>query len=103
LRTLKVVVIALGGIIIAGIAALVIMIAGRFGATQKPMPAAQPYAPATVAIPHGAEVVDTQIEGERLVLTVRLENGDMRFVVVNLSTGKEIGSVDVREAPGKAP
>ena len=103
MRTLKVVVIALGGIIIAGIAALVLMIAGRFGTLQKPAPVEQPYAPAIVAIPHGAAVVDTRIDGGRLVLTVRLENGDMRFVVVNLSTGKEIGSVDVRETPGKAP
>lgn len=97
MRALKTVVIALGVLIVAGIAALIVLIADKFG-TAAPARTDRPYAPAAVEIPAGAEVVGTRIEGERLILQVRLENGDMRFVVVNLSTGKEIGVVEVREA-----
>ncbi len=102
MRAIKTVVIALGVLIVAGIAALVFMIADRLGAPGVVTRADRAYAPATVEIPNGASVVATQIEGERLILHVQLENGDMRFVVVNLSTGKEIGVVEVREATGKS-
>lgn len=102
MRALKTVVIALGVLIVAGIAALIVLIADRFGSSAAPAHAERPFAPAAVEIPAGAEVVGTQIAGERLILHIRLANGDMRFVVINLSTGKEIGVVEVRETAGKA-
>ncbi|HEY5609291.1 MAG TPA: hypothetical protein VIM38_13250 [Alphaproteobacteria bacterium] len=101
MRTLKVVVIALGVLIVAAIAALVLKIADTAAPSGAPSRVERTYAPSTVEIPRGAEVIATEVAGERLVLHVRLENGDLRFIVVNLSTGKEIGSVDIREAPGK--
>ena len=97
MRTLKVVVIALGVLIVAATAALVLKIAD----TAAPSRVERAYAPSTVEIPRGAEVIATEVAGERLILHVRLENGDLRFIVVSLATGKEIGSVDIREAPGK--
>ena len=98
MRTLKVVVIALGVLIVVAVVALVLKITDG----AAPLGSRASYPPSTVEIPRGAEVVATEVAGERLILHVRLENGDLRFIVVNLSTGKEIGSVDIREAPGKA-
>jgi len=95
MRTLKVVVIALGVLIVAALVALVLKIADGAGRAERS------YPPSTVEIPRGAEVIATELSGERLILHVRLENGDLRFIVVSLATGKEIGSVDIREAPGK--
>jgi hypothetical protein len=103
MRALKTVVIAMGVLIVGGIAVLVALMAGRLGTSAPAARGDTPYAPATVEIPRGSAVVATRIEGDRLILHVRLEGGDMRFVVVNLGTGKEIGVVDVREGRGKAP
>src|SRR4051812_32685091 len=101
MRTLKVVVIALGVLIVAATAALVLKIADTAAPSGVASRVERTYAPSTVEIPRGAAVIATEIAGERLGLHVRLENGDLRFIVVSLSTGKEIGSVDIREAPAK--
>ena len=99
MRTLKVVVIALGVLIVVAVVALVLKITDG----AAPLGSRASYPPSTVEIPRGAEVIATELSGERLILHVRLENGDLRFIVVSLATGKEIGTVDVHEAPAQTP
>jgi uncharacterized protein YcnI len=96
MRALKVVVVAMGVLILAGLAVVAITVAKRAsGPTEKP----GTFETATLAVPSGCRVIEMVPAGERLLL--RLGEGERcrAILVVDLKTGAELGRLDLVEAP----
>lgn len=98
MRALKTLVIAMGILIVGGIAVLVAAIANRgvehadIGGTSRPQ-----FDRTKITIPPGSWVVETDMDGGRLVIRLQLKDGSRRFLVIDLSSGTKIGAIDLVE------
>ncbi len=96
MRALKVLVVVMGIVIIAGLAVVAVTVVKRMGgAAEKP----GTFETATLSVPSGCRVVEMVPAGERLVL--RLGEGERcrGILVVDLKTGALLGRLDPVEAP----
>ncbi len=51
-----------------------------------------------LAVPTGARLVDMDVDGDRLVLHLETADG-ARVLVIDLTTGKTVGAIDLAPAP----
>lgn len=49
----------------------------------------------TITLPAGAEIQDTSLAGDRLVLRIKLPDGTERLVTVDATSGKQLGTLSV--------
>jgi hypothetical protein len=111
MRALKVLVIVMGVLLVAGIVALGFGVQYRMNHPRPPSAAGAPVAagPAagapnalTLDLPPGARVVGAEASGDRLVVRVELAaGGGEELLIVNLATGAPIATVTLR--PKTAP
>ena len=101
MRWLKASVIVMGILIVAGTAAIAVMLARRAGDDGTGGGAAS-GAPARFALPAGARIIETALDGDRVALRIALKGGGERVVVIDARTGRRIGAVDVVPAGTKA-
>jgi len=95
---LKALVVVMGVMLVAGVAILIVVIAGRV--SQKPAPAsAQPFAAAPIDIPAGGRIEAMSTGPDRVVLDVVLADGSRQLLVIDLATGRRIGTIPLRTAP----
>ena len=95
MRTLKVLVVVMGIMLIGGFAVLVAVIAGRLsykGGTPRSFAAA-------LEIPRGARIEAMAAAADRLVLAMQLPEGSRQLLVIDLITGARVGTVELRAAP----
>jgi hypothetical protein len=108
MRALKVLVIVMGVLLVAGIVALGFAVQYRM---NHPRPAAPTVAgpaigPAgtanalTLDLPQGAKVVGAEASGDRLVVRVELAGGGQELIIVNLATGAPVATVTLRPKTG---
>lgn len=108
MRTLKVLVIVMGVLLVAGIVALGFAVQYRMNHPRQPAvatgpsvgPASVPNA-TTLDLPPGAKVVGAEASGDRLVVRVELAGGGEELIVVNLASGLPIATVTLH--PKTAP
>lgn len=113
MHALKALVIFLGVVIVVGVVVLVVtisqratkLVAGGSGdgdtTTAAAAPASAPAAKVRfgdreIDLPDGSEVIAMMAEGGRLMLRLRLANGRQRILVLDLETGKTLGSFRLR-------
>lgn len=108
-NALKAIVIIMGLMILAGLTLLGAIVAGRFAhrseepvAAPAPRAGASAYTAAPLGLPPGARVNTMTIGGDRLVLDVALPGGDDELVILNLATGRTIGTIPLHTAPPRA-
>lgn len=103
MRALKVLVVVMGVLLVAGSAVLVATIMSRL--TQRPAPPAPtasaatrplPFGEATVTLPPGAKLVGMQATGNRLVLQVERSDGKQELLVLDPDTGTMLGRIELR-------
>ena len=101
MRALKALVIGMGVLLIAGVVALVVVMAGRIAGKAPAPTAAVPrgFGHAAAEIPAGAAVVSTVAVGDRLVVHLALEDGTPRLLVLDPGTGTVLGTIDLRPKP----
>ncbi|MBV8779348.1 MAG: hypothetical protein JO258_19305 [Alphaproteobacteria bacterium] len=97
LRFLKILVAAMGALLVAGVAALAAAIAVRLS-HRAPLPAVAFTAP-PLSLPHGSTIEAMSTGPERIVLQVDLEDGSVELVVIDLASGRLIGTIPLKEAP----
>ena len=97
LRTLKIVVAAMGALLVAGIVVLAAAIAGRL-AHRAPAPPGAFTAP-PITLPHGATIEAMRTTPERIVLQVDLADGSVELVEIDLATGRLVTTIPLKEAP----
>jgi hypothetical protein len=98
-RGLKILVIVMAVMILAGFAAIVIVIAGRMPRSAPATAPSQPFAAAPIELPAGARIETMGVGSERLVLEILLPDGNRRLVIIELATGRPLGAIPLRTAP----
>ena len=94
MRALKALVIGMGVLIVAGLVTVVVTVANRtLDATDAPAPATE----AAFALPEGAEVVETALDGDRIALRLRLADGTRAIHVFDLATGRRVAVARIGE------
>ena len=110
MRALKVLVIVMGVVLVAGVIALGFAVHYRLNQPRQAPPgspaAAAPIGPAgtpsatTLDLPPGARVVGAEASGDRLVVRVELAGGSEELIIVNLVSGAPIATVTLRPKTG---
>jgi len=105
MRALKVLVIAMGVLLVAGIIALGFAVQYRLNHPRQATPAtagAPAGAPSamTLDLPQGARVHGAEASGDRLVVRVELAGGGEELIIVNLLTGAPLATVTLRPQTG---
>lgn len=103
MAALKVLVVAMGVLLVGGLIVLAIAVADRINHPRPAAPAAaaanRPLA-STLDLPAGARVVGAEASGDRLVVRVDLGGGSEELIVVNLATGAPVSTVTLRPQTG---
>jgi hypothetical protein len=89
----------MGIMIVGGFAALVAVIAGRVS-HRGPAPAEPPKAFARqIDIPRGTRIEAMTTGADRLVLGLELPNGNRQLLIMDLTTGARLGTVELHAGP----
>jgi hypothetical protein len=94
-RAMKSLVIAMGVLLILGFVALVATIAVRLS-HRGPAPAVAFTAP-PVALPPGAKIERMSTGPDRIVLAIALPDGTRQLLVIDLQTGRLLGTIPIAE------
>ena len=84
MRALKALVIGMGVLIVVGLIVVAVTIVNR---TLDGEP---PPTEAALALPAGAEVLETALDGDRVALRLRLADGAEEIHVFDLATGRRV-------------
>lgn len=96
-RALKLLVAVMTALLVAGIAALAVGIAGKL--SHRPTLPAEPVTAPPITLPHGASIERMSTGPDRIVLEILLPDGSAELVVIDLATGRPVGIFPLREAP----
>ncbi|HEU0216038.1 MAG TPA: DUF6476 family protein [Stellaceae bacterium] len=97
LRFLKMLVTVMGVMLVAGVVALAVTIGARLG--HRPTPPAEAFTAPPITLPHGASIEKMSVGSDRIVLEVLLADRSAELVVIDLATGRLLGSFPLKEAP----
>ena len=89
MRALKALVIGMGVLIVAGLITVVVTIANRT------LDGGGPPSEAALALPPGAEVLETALDGGRIALRLRLPGGAQAIHVFDLATGRRVATARI--------
>ncbi len=92
IRLLKFIVIAMGLLIVAGVAVLGITVVNRIAARSEV--ASTPPEQIALSLPEGTRIVETALANDRLALRVETAHG-AEILIVDLSTGKLVSTVAI--------
>ncbi|HTS90778.1 MAG TPA: DUF6476 family protein [Stellaceae bacterium] len=97
MRSLKILVVVMGVMLVAGLAVVIGTIINR--ASQRQPSAAAGFGHSSVVLPAGARVVEMREAGDRLILRLDRSNGSQTLLIIDLTTGAEIGTIDLEPKP----
>jgi hypothetical protein len=95
MRGLKTLVIVMGMMLVVGVAGLVVAVAVRLSHRAPPPPAA--FSAPPVMLPHGSTIETMSIGSDRIVLQVDLVDGSVQLIVIDLATGRQLGTIPLQE------
>ncbi len=96
MRALKAIVIGMGVLIILGVILLVVLLAQKSGdKIGSVLTEGKPPVIADIVLPAGAQVVETRVGGERIVLRLRLPDGKVRLIILDAATGRQTGQTEL--------
>jgi hypothetical protein len=109
MRSLKILVVVMGVMLVAGIVGLAFAVSYRLN-HPRPSPTVVPAGPAAptagpgaatvIDLPPGAKVLGTETSADRLVVRVGLAAGE-ELLIFNLGTGAPIATIDLKPADQK--
>jgi uncharacterized protein DUF6476 len=105
MRALKILVVVMGVLLIAGFAVVVVTIISRMTQRATPTAVAAAHLPAfgttSVTLPADSLVMEVQGAGDRILLRLDLKDGTEMLLVLDAATGTELGRVklDHEKAP----
>ncbi len=104
MQALKTLVIVLGVMIVAAIAVIGVTIYHRAtNLVNSPVPPPAKPAPepgfgrVALDLPPGSRVVEMTAEGDRLILRLRLADGGRWILILDMATGKRLGTFELRD------
>jgi hypothetical protein len=101
LQALKVLVVIMGVLIFVGLGFLAYGLAAKFGGSSatssgRPISALKPL---SVMLPKGAEVTETTLSENRLLVRLALSDGSIRLLIFDVTDGRHIGAINLKRAP----
>ena len=99
MRTLKILVAVMGVMLVAGIAVLIVTIAGRASRNSAGLATSPPFAAAPIDLPHGARIEAMAVGPDRLVIDVVQTDGSRQLLILELATGRRLGTIPLRTSP----
>jgi hypothetical protein len=97
MRALKILVVAMGLVLVLGSVALVIAVATRVN--HPPSVPGSASAASEIDLPAGARVSGSETSGDRLVVRVALPDGGDELLIFNLTTGARVAAIILRPKP----
>jgi hypothetical protein len=101
-RTIKIAVVVMGVMLVVGFAALIAVITHRLTQPQPPREPAQssrPFIAPPVDMPAGARIEGTSVGADRIVLNLLLPDGSRQLLVLDLGSGRMLGTIPLRAIP----
>ena len=97
MRALKLLVIVLGVLLAAGVAALAVALVLRLnhGANHDALAPVSGGGSAVMTLPPGAKIVSTETSGGRLVARIDLPGGGVELIIFDLANGARIATIDL--------
>jgi len=95
MRGLKILVVAMGVLLVVGFAALVATVAVRL--SHRPPPPAVAFTAPPVTLPAGAKIERLSTGPDRIVIAVALPDGTQQLLVIDLQTGRLLGTIPLRQ------
>jgi len=92
---LKILVAAMGVLLVGGFAALVATVAVRFSHRAPALAVAFTAPP--VALPAGAKIERLSTGPDRIVVAIALPDGTQQLLVIDLQTGRLLGTIPIAE------
>jgi uncharacterized protein DUF6476 len=99
LRPLKILVVVMGAMLVAGVVVLVVAIANRVGRPAGGTAGSRPFVAAPLDLPPGARIETMSLGSDRLALAVVLPDGERRLVIIDLASGRQLGTIPLRAGP----
>ena len=100
MRALKALVIGMAVLIFAGLVLLIFGIINRsneLGDNNTTRLAG--FGSVQFELPFGAVVQDTDIDDNRILLRIKLPDGGSRLILLSVTTGMQVGTVDLKTGP----
>ena len=110
MKALRALVIVLGIVIVAGVAVIGVTIYHRAtNLVNSPVPDSteQGFGPGfgkvALDLPPGSRIVEMTAEDDRLILRLDLADGGRQILILDMATGKRLGTFELRDgaAPGR--
>jgi Family of unknown function (DUF6476) len=99
MRALKILVVVMGVMLVAGFAALVAVIAGRVSRGGPAATAAHGFVSPPIDIPRDARIEAMTAGPDRLILALVSSDGGRQLVIIDLATGTRLGTIELRPIP----
>ena len=98
-RGLKIAVVVMGVMLVVGVVVLIGAIAARVShKTAEPAPRPV-FTAEPIELPAGARIESMTAGTDRLVLDVLLADGTRQLLILDLASGRRIGTIPLRTAP----
>jgi hypothetical protein len=98
-RALRIVALVMGVMIVVAVTAIVATIAHRMSRSGPGLGEPLPFAAAPIDLPAGAHIDAISTGGDRLVLALSLPEGTRELMIIDLATGRRLGTIPLRAAP----
>ena len=93
LRFLKILVVAMGVLLVGGFVALVVTIAMRVSHRTALPVAGTAFTAPPIALPRGAKIEAMSTGPDRITLDILLADGTRQLLVIDLQTGRLLGTI----------
>jgi Family of unknown function (DUF6476) len=100
MRGLKILVVVMGVMLIIGFAVLVGAVAGRMSRSgSSPAATARAFNGSAIDIPRGVRIEAMTAGTDHLVLALALPEGGRQLLIIDLTTGARLGTIELRATP----
>jgi Family of unknown function (DUF6476) len=99
MRALKILVVVMGVMLVAGFTTLVALVAGRVSRDGPAAVAAHGFGSLAIDIPRGARIEAMTAGPDRLILALALPDGGRQLVVIDLAKGVRLGTIQLHPIP----
>ena len=100
MRALKALVVSMAVLIFAGLVVLILGIIDKAGELDGEIstPLAD-FGMTQIAIPAGAHIRETRLDGTKILLRLTLANGASRLILISATSGEKLGVVELKSSP----
>ena len=99
MRALKIAVVVMGVMLVVGVVVLIGAIAVRVPHQPSEAAAKPEFVATPIDLPAGARIEAMTAGPDRLVLDLLFADGTRQLLVLDLATGRKLGSIPLRTAP----